>query len=434
MSKIIIIDKGKPKGKQLFRIYSERLLKENAERTLCMSDIKNDFLHDSLEDADYLFIHTFKYDGYTEIRGFACVIHETDDNNDSHLYLKLICNSKFHSMETRIQEDKPKMKGTDIMNEIIKLGEKLEVKYIKLDAIENVISYYYNLGFRFENREHGEHVKERELVKQLRMGQLLHDDAKSTRALNEIVAKFYPGFYNEAKQREFGQGDGTRKEEAMEYGIPMIYNILTKDTSYKQSKAIDNKSTINRQHKGGKRHATKHKISSRNKHTKRQRHKHVPRRYVPTKLTQTDKKKQREMLKKSRRQYKKGKYYTRKRIKSFKSKPSNHVTNAKRIYKVNKLKPSRSLAIKTGCSLRSLREIVKKGEGAYFSSGSRPNQTAQSWGYARLASSITSGKSAAVDYHILEKGCKKTSKALRLAKKSRKKHGYGNRKTIRVKL
>ncbi len=287
-----------------------------------------------------------------------------------------------------------------------------------MDAIESVISYYYNLGFRFENREQGEHVKERELVKQLRMGQLLHDDAKITRAINEIVAKFYPGFYNEAKQREFGEGDGTRKEEAMEYGIPMVYNLLTKDTSTK--------------HKGGKRPTRKHKISTRNRHVQKQ--KHVPRRYIPTKLTQTDKKKQREMLKKSRRQYKEGKYYTRKRIKSFKSKPSNHVTNAKRLYKVNKLKPSRTLAIKTGCSLRSLREIVKKGEGAYFSSGSRPNQTAQSWGYARLASSVTGGKSAAIDYNILEKGCKKTSKALRLAKKSRKKHGYGNRKTVRVKL
>tara|TARA_R110002074_G_scaffold21759_1_gene67216 strand:+ start:3101 stop:4366 length:1266 start_codon:yes stop_codon:yes gene_type:complete len=421
MSKIIAIDKSKPNGEKMYLDYSSRLLKENVEKSLCMSDIKNDFLHDSLEDADYLFIHTFQYDGYTEIRGFACVIHETNDEVDEendHLYLKLICNSKFHSMETRIQEGKTKRKGTDIMKEIIKLGEKLKAKYIKLDAIESVISYYYNLGFRFENREHTEHVKEGELVNQLRMGQLLHDDAKTTRAMNEIVARFYPGFYSEAKQREFGEGDGTRKEQAMEYGIPMIYNISTKDTSTK--------------HKGGKRHTRKHKISSRNRHVQKQ--KHVPRRYIPTKLTQTDKKKQREMLKKSRRQYKEGKYYTRKRIKSFKSKPSNHVTNAKRLYKVNKLKPSRTLAIKTGCSLRSLREIVKKGEGAYFSSGSRPNQTAQSWGYARLASSITSGKSAAIDYNILEKGCKKTSKALRLAKKSRKKHGYGNRKTVRVKL
>ena len=41
---------------------------------------------------------------------------------------------------------------------------------------------------------------------------------------------------------------------------------------------------------------------------------------------------------------------------------------------------------------------MKKGQGAYYSSGSRPNQSAHSWGYARLASAITGGKSAAVDF------------------------------------
>ena len=56
--------------------------------------------------------------------------------------------------------------------------------------------------------------------------------------------------------------------------------------------------------------------------------------------------------------------------------------------------------------------------GAYYSSGSRPNQTAESWGIARLASAITSGKSAVIDYHLLEEGCKKNSKALKLAKKA----------------
>jgi hypothetical protein len=43
----------------------------------------------------------------------------------------------------------------------------------------------------------------------------------------------------------------------------------------------------------------------------------VPRRYVPTKLSKRDKRAQREMLKKSRRDYKKGKYFTRKKVKSF---------------------------------------------------------------------------------------------------------------------
>ena len=68
----------------------------------------------------------------------------------------------------------------------------------------------------------------------------------------------------------------------------------------------------------------------------------------------------------------------------------------------------------------SLKDIVSKGEGAYYSSGSRPNQTAKSWGYARLASSITGGNASVVDMHILEKECSNNSKALKLAKNKSK--------------
>ena len=145
----------------------------------------------------------------------------------------------------------------------------------------------------------------------------------------------------------------------------------------------------------------------------------VPRKYIPKRLTKKDKKKQSRELKKSRKAYKKGKYYTRKKVKSFKSKVSPHILKARKMYKINNISASPQLAKKTGCSVSALRKIVKKGQGAYFSSGSRPNQTGHSWGRARLASSITGGKAAAVDYHVLAKGCKPNSKALRLAKKVR---------------
>ena len=122
---------------------------------------------------------------------------------------------------------------------------------------------------------------------------------------------------------------------------------------------------------------------------------------------------------------------------------TNHVTYTRNIniiqekhYPLTKIKnqntsltPNKELAKLTGCSLTALNQIVKKGEGAYFSSGSRPNQTAQSWGLARLASSITAGKSAAVDYDILNKGCDHNKKAFKLANKSRKKYKYGHSKT-----
>ena len=155
----------------------------------------------------------------------------------------------------------------------------------------------------------------------------------------------------------------------------------------------------------------------------------MPVRYLPDRLTRKDKEKQKKMLLKSRKMYKKGVYYTRKKVDSFHSKKSNHVTNAMKLYHVKSVKPSKELAKATGCSLESLEKIVEKGEGAYFSSGSRPNQTAQSWGIARLASSLTSGKSAAIDFDILEKGCDHKKKAFILANKSRKKYKYGHSKT-----
>jgi hypothetical protein len=157
-------------------------------------------------------------------------------------------------------------------------------------------------------------------------------------------------------------------------------------------------------------------------------------RYLPKKLTRKDRKKQSRMLLKSRRLYKKGKYFTRKVVSSFKSKKSPHILKAMKIYKVPKIGATNELAKATGCSKKALAKIINKGEGAYFSSGSRPNQSAQSWGLARLASSITSGKAAAVDYSILENGCKPNSKALKLAKKAKRKHGHGTRKVPKVKI
>ena len=160
----------------------------------------------------------------------------------------------------------------------------------------------------------------------------------------------------------------------------------------------------------------------------------IPIRYLPKNLTKKDKQKQIQMLNKSKKLYKKHQYFTRKRLTSYKNKPSNHITTALKMYKVDKITPNKTLSLKTGCSVDALRQIVKKGEGAYYSSGSRPNQTPQSWGFARLASSITSGKSAAVDYKILEKGCNHKKRAFILANKAKQKYKFGHSKTKKVKI
>jgi hypothetical protein len=160
----------------------------------------------------------------------------------------------------------------------------------------------------------------------------------------------------------------------------------------------------------------------------------VPIRYVPKGITKKDKQKQINMILKSKNLYKKNKYYTRKMIPSYKNKKSNHVLNAYKIYNIKNIIPNKELSQKTGCKISALNQIVKKGEGAYYSSGSRPNQTPQSWGLARLASSITSGKAAAIDYDIINKGCNHNKKAFILATKARNKYGYGHSKTKKIKI
>jgi len=129
----------------------------------------------------------------------------------------------------------------------------------------------------------------------------------------------------------------------------------------------------------------------------------IPTRYISP-LSRKEKRIQTYRILKSRRDYKKGIYKTRKQMKSYPNKKSGHVQRAQAKFGVTSMVPSEQLAKKTGCPLSVLKKIVQKGEGAYYSSGSRPNQTPQSWGLARLASALTGGPAARVDANLLE-GC-----------------------------
>lgn len=152
-----------------------------------------------------------------------------------------------------------------------------------------------------------------------------------------------------------------------------------------------------------------------------------PKKYIPKGLKKRNAITLKKEIDKSQEMYKKGKYHLRKTVKSATKKKSKHVERAKKIYKMDKIVINDELSKKTGCSKEALEKIMKKGQGAYFT-GSRPNQTPHSWGVARLSSAITGGKSAAVDYNELKNGCRKTSKALKMANKALKKHKRGTRK------
>ena len=102
--------------------------------------------------------------------------------------------------------------------------------------------------------------------------------------------------------------------------------------------------------------------------------------------------------------YDENKYVDRPPVASFRSKPSQHVERAKKKYGLESMNDLKTLSHRTGCSIDSLKKIVQKGQGAYYSSGSRPNQSAKAWGLARLASAVTGGKAKKYDINLLKQG------------------------------
>jgi hypothetical protein len=118
----------------------------------------------------------------------------------------------------------------------------------------------------------------------------------------------------------------------------------------------------------------------------------LPQKYVPKSLSKEDKAKQVKSIKEGK---------DRPKVKSFKSKRSSHVEKFEKKYDT-KISDTKFIS-KNIISKKGIDEIMAKGRGAYYSAGSRPNQTAQSWALARLASVIMGGPARKVDAKIWNK-------------------------------
>lgn len=118
-------------------------------------------------------------------------------------------------------------------------------------------------------------------------------------------------------------------------------------------------------------------------------------------LSKNNKESHKNYILKRRKAYNEGKFYTKKEnLKSHPNKESKHIIKVKKLYGIE-FKES-EIEKATGITKPAQKKIIKKGIGAFFSSGSRPNQTPQSWAKARLASVILKDKCYKIDKHILE--------------------------------
>lgn len=118
----------------------------------------------------------------------------------------------------------------------------------------------------------------------------------------------------------------------------------------------------------------------------------LPKGYVPKTLTKEDKKKQENSILAKKE---------RPKLDSFKSKKSGWVKKFEDKY--NKKITDKAWINKNIIKSKGQDEIMAKGKGAFYSSGSKPNQTAFSWAYGRLASVIMNGKARKIDEKIWQK-------------------------------
>lgn len=123
----------------------------------------------------------------------------------------------------------------------------------------------------------------------------------------------------------------------------------------------------------------------------------IPRKYT-ARLSRRDKSKQKKNLIKSRKMYKNGIYVDRPQLKSYPKKRSQWIVKFEKRY--NHKITDKNYIDKNIISKKGQNKILSKGRGAYYSSGSRPNQTSDSWAYARLASVIMGGPARKVDNNI----------------------------------
>ena len=113
--------------------------------------------------------------------------------------------------------------------------------------------------------------------------------------------------------------------------------------------------------------------------------------YLPNSLSKKDKQKQKKSILEGK---------DRPKVKSFKSKRSKWVIKFENKY--GKKITNKSFISNKILSKKGIEEILDKGMAAYYTSGSRPNQSKESWAFARLASVIMGGPARKVDKKIWE--------------------------------
>lgn len=239
-----------------------------ALNTLCQKRTGEEFTEDAINNARFLVINL---NDRNEILGFAAVMYYLDDSNKSYLYIELICNAPGHSMALRSNVNRAGAKA--MIESIEKLAMSMYCSYVKLSAIDQVVPYYFRLGFNFISvvNTEGEintvlQGRSADLVQKLRDGQLDDDKEEQEQAMVKIIKRFYPGYLNENYQEMLSSVERYRTGPAREQGIPMIKYL---NTGRAQQLTQETLNPATRPTFGGKRKTKKRRYKCKSKKNKK---------------------------------------------------------------------------------------------------------------------------------------------------------------------
>lgn len=195
---------------------------------VCQDKIGEQFVRDAIDEAHLIVVNLFN----DVIIGFAAVIHDTDERGDPFLYIELICNSPPPGVETRAAAAGQRQGAKAMIEAIERLARERGCSYVKLSAVDDVIPYYYRLGYDFvrvfskKNGEINQYLKDKagDRITALRRAQLDQNMDEQEKLLITIIQHYYPGYLSEKYQSGVATAAdaAARIEPAQEAGIPMI--------------------------------------------------------------------------------------------------------------------------------------------------------------------------------------------------------------------
>jgi len=218
---------------------------------ICNDKLQSDFVKQALQNANFIVINIHK----GVLIGFACVMHYTIDDirlkknpdKDTYFYIELICNRLGPTISTRSDDEHDHRVGAAAMIKVIEQEAiKRNCDYVKLNAIEEVISYYAKLQFHFPFLDTDKKVTHaNELIQALRNAQTRNNITEANIIYARIVQNFYPGFYTKI-QDSLTETNPTKRlqeiaEKVKDEGIPMI-KYLDENTSGGKKKRKKSKS------------------------------------------------------------------------------------------------------------------------------------------------------------------------------------------------